>query len=123
MLGIARGTSWMGQYYAGADAEAQIEAKRAGILAQIDSMQTFAVGTPNVPYDMTANIHRGEMIIPRTFSEGIRNGDTLVGDTSALLAELKEQNRILRQQYAILTEQRDIQNESLVKLENIEAVS
>lgn len=39
---------------------------------------SFAVGTPQVPSDMTANVHRGEMIIPATFSEGIRRGDLTV---------------------------------------------
>jgi len=107
----------------GYSAEQMAEINR---LTSAKTMLGFAVGTPNVPYDMTANIHRGEMIIPQTFSEGIRSGNTLVGDTSAIkevVMELKEQNRILREQNRILTEQRDIQNESLIKLENIEAVA
>lgn len=36
---------------------------------------SFAVGTDFVPSDMTANIHKGEMIIPATFAESIRGGD------------------------------------------------
>jgi hypothetical protein len=35
----------------------------------------FDSGTPYVPYDMTANIHKGEGIIPATFMDGIRSGD------------------------------------------------
>lgn len=37
--------------------------------------QGFAVGTPNVPYDMTAQIHKGETIIPATFADSIRRGE------------------------------------------------
>jgi hypothetical protein len=53
----------------------------AGIIAAAGAIQiatiasqSFAVGTPNVPYDMNANIHKGEMIIPSTFSDAIRSG-------------------------------------------------
>jgi hypothetical protein len=35
----------------------------------------FAVGTPSVPYDMDATVHKGEMIVPRTFSDAIRSGE------------------------------------------------
>lgn len=34
---------------------------------------SLAVGTFEVPQDMAANIHRGEMVVPRTFAEGIRS--------------------------------------------------
>ena len=36
--------------------------------------QSFAVGTGNVPSDTVANVHRGEIIVPSTFSEAIRSG-------------------------------------------------
>jgi tape measure domain-containing protein len=40
----------------------------------------FDVGTPYVPEDMAAMIHRGEGIVPRSFNEGIQAGDyALVG--------------------------------------------
>lgn len=41
--------------------------------------QKFAVGTPEVPRDMVAQIHKGETIIPATFAEGIRRGDLTLG--------------------------------------------
>lgn len=42
--------------------------------------QSFAVGSPNIPKDMMANVHRGETIIPETFADAIRAGDlTLSG--------------------------------------------
>jgi hypothetical protein len=40
---------------------------------------SFDVGTPSVPRDMVAQIHQGEMIIPKTFAEGIRKGDVPLG--------------------------------------------
>lgn len=40
----------------------------------------FAVGTPKIPRDMIANVHKDEMIVPETFSDAIRSGDlTLSG--------------------------------------------
>lgn len=40
---------------------------------------SFDVGTPSVPRDMVAKIHQGEMIIPKTFAEGIRKGEVPLG--------------------------------------------
>lgn len=37
--------------------------------------QGFAVGTPNVPYDMNTTVHEGEGVIPKTFMQGIRSGE------------------------------------------------
>ena len=43
----------------------------------------FDVGTPEIPNDMPAIVHKGETIVPRTFAEGIRRGDlALVGGKS-----------------------------------------
>jgi len=55
-------------------AVAQSAAQVAGIQAQ-----SFAVGTTNIPQDQLANVHAGEMIIPKTFAQGIRAGDVNLG--------------------------------------------
>ncbi len=47
----------------------------------------FAVGTPNITQDMVATVHKGEMIVPETFAEGIRKGDVLLGNTENLFEE------------------------------------
>lgn len=40
----------------------------------------FDVGTPYVPSDQLAMVHKGETIVPRTFADGIRSGElALVG--------------------------------------------
>lgn len=49
------------------------------------ALPSFAVGTPNVPYDMLANIHKGEMIVPATYNQGIQRGDVMMGDTSGIV--------------------------------------
>lgn len=44
----------------------------------------FDVGTTNITQDHAAIVHQGEAIIPRTFAEGIRNGEmSLVGGKSS----------------------------------------
>ncbi|WP_428042795.1 hypothetical protein [Candidatus Avelusimicrobium fimicolum] len=49
----------------------------------------FAVGTPNIPQDMVATVHRGEMVVPKTFAEGLRDGDLMLGNTENLFNETK----------------------------------
>lgn len=50
-----------------------LEALKARVLNSYD------VGTPSVPTDQLAMVHQGEMIIPKTFAEGIRQGDVVLG--------------------------------------------
>ena len=49
---------------------------------------SYAVGTTNVPYNMKANIHKGEAIIPKNFSDGLRSGDLMIGSNKDLRNEL-----------------------------------
>jgi hypothetical protein len=42
----------------------------------------FAAGTPYVPGDMSAYIHKGEIIVPKTFADGLRSGDLSLGSTT-----------------------------------------
>lgn len=46
-------------------------------------INSFDVGTPYVPSDQLAQIHQGEMIVPKTFADGIRNGDVNLGNASS----------------------------------------
>ena len=96
----------------------------ASLFDQIDpNFQSFAVGTPSVPYDMMANIHQGEMIVPKTFNEGVQSGSISIGNNDALVAELRIQNAKLNDIITVLRDTRDISNSSLVSLQTIEAVS
>lgn len=65
-------------------AAAAAPAAIAGSLAMTKafSLPSFDVGTPSVPRDMVAQIHQGEMIIPKTFAEGIRKGEVPLGGAS-----------------------------------------
>lgn len=49
---------------------------------ELKSLRGYAVGATNIPYDQIAQIHQGEMIIPKTFSEGLRAGDLTLGATT-----------------------------------------
>ncbi len=61
----------------------------------------FATGTPSVPYDMRADIHQGEIIVPKTFSDGLRSGDLVLGgestnkDNAILQKEVSEMKQIM----------------------------
>jgi hypothetical protein len=43
------------------------------------SLPSFDVGTTSVPRDMVAQIHKGEMIVPANFADGLRRGDVALG--------------------------------------------
>lgn len=51
----------------------------AAAFAAVMATSSFAVGSPNIPGDMSATVHKGEIIVPRTFSDGIRSGDITIG--------------------------------------------
>lgn len=54
-----------------------------GLWGGIRKLFKFDTGTSYVPYDMTAVVHQGEGVIPRTFNDGIRAGDyALIGRSS-----------------------------------------
>lgn len=49
-----------------------------------DKFGWWDVGSTNIPKDQFGMVHQGEAIIPKTFAEGIRNGDmSLVGGKSS----------------------------------------
>jgi|GEM_PF-6873007 len=51
--------------------------------AALIAATSFDVGTPEVPQDMLAQIHEGEIIVPKNFADGIRGGDlALTGGSS-----------------------------------------
>lgn len=52
----------------------------ASVMAVIPQA-SLDVGTANVPSDMLANIHAGEMVIPKSFSDSIRSGDIAFGSS------------------------------------------
>lgn len=63
---------------------AAIIAAQGAIQIATIARQSFAQGTPEIPQDQLANVHKGEMIIPQSFAESIRKGDlSLSGGTSS----------------------------------------
>lgn len=58
----------------GAAAAAAVIAYGAEQLGTVKS-NSFAVGTPEIPSDQLAQVHKGEMIVPATFSDAIRSGE------------------------------------------------
>ncbi|WBC28532.1 tail length tape measure protein [Thiohalocapsa phage LS06-2018-MD03] len=91
--------------------------------ADSQNLPSFDVGTPYVPKDTMAYIHKGEAVVTETMNQGIRNGSVVMGDQSGVVSQLQSQNALL---YDIITELKDsneIQNESLVQLEEIVKVS
>jgi hypothetical protein len=47
----------------------------------VEAFGSFAVGADNIPHDMVANIHKGEMIIPAGPAESLRNSFSIGGGT------------------------------------------
>ena len=63
---------WLLAPPAAAAAFGAVEAFGSGIAS-------FAVGSYSIPSDMPANVHAGEMIIPKTFADSIRSGEATLG--------------------------------------------
>lgn len=78
---------------------------KGGFTGMLGKLAGFDVGTPYVPRDMIAQIHEGEMIIPKTFAQGLRDGDVPVGGNrsaslvlgSDIIRALKTEGRALVQ--------------------------
>lgn len=62
----------------------KIGGKLASFVAGNNVEGSFAVGTNSVPRDMIAQIHRGEMIIPRKQSELLRKSGVNIGNVTSL---------------------------------------
>jgi len=84
---------------------------------------SFANGSTNIPFDMSARIHQGEIIVPETFSNGLRNGDLTMGNQSEVVELLNGILSKLEEQRTIQDDSKDIQDASLEKLEKIEEAS
>jgi len=54
---------------------------------------SFAVGTDYVPHDMTANIHKGERIVPAAYNRADSTNAELLSELRALRVELSAQGR------------------------------
>lgn len=58
----------------------------------------YAVGTPYLERDQLLYAHQGEIITPRTFSDGIRNGDLVMGDNNKVVAAIVDLTELTKKQ-------------------------
>ena len=67
----------------------------AGLHPTTTSIRGFAIGTNYVPYDMTANIHQGERIIPAADNRELlaRLAEPKANSTDTEIVQLREENR------------------------------
>lgn len=63
-------------------AAAAAPAEIAGSISMTKALASFDVGTPRVPRDMVAQIHKDEMIVPASMSDAIRKGEMSLGGGS-----------------------------------------
>ncbi len=74
---------------------------------------------------MLSQIHQGEMIVPKTFNDGLQSGNITIGqnNTDLLVRELNNFNQKQNAIITILQESQNIQNINLQKLTLIEAAN
>lgn len=131
---------WQNQVSSGAIAAADLERAIKAAAAGILGTNSFAVGTPYVERDMFAKIHQGEIITPKNFSDGLRNGDLVMGQTANMVNAINNMGALLSQNVANLENKLnaiisitgtqvnklddiyDVSNGSLVSLQNIEGI-
>ena len=56
-------------------------AQIAAIMAE--PLPSYAVGATEIDRDQIAQLHQGELVVPKTFAEGIRDGDISIGGSSS----------------------------------------
>ena len=87
-------------------------------------LPSYDVGTSYIPKDQIANVHKGEMIIPRNFADSIRSGQLNLGanninyntDISSLKSELRLINDKLGKVIAIQDRQLTTQRATLAEV-------
>lgn len=52
-------------------------------------INSYDVGSTYIEYDQLAHIHEGEVLMPKNFSDGVRDGNLVVGDNSSIVKEIK----------------------------------
>jgi len=60
----------------------------ATVKASKPTPPSFAVGAWEIPSDMNANIHKGEMILPQPFADSVRSGEASLGGSSGVHIEI-----------------------------------
>ncbi|KLD95808.1 hypothetical protein [Aliarcobacter butzleri] len=65
------------------------EIKKQALLNKQLKLNSYAVGSTSIEYDQIAQIHKGEVIVPKNFSDGIREGNLMLGDNSSIVKEIK----------------------------------
>ncbi|MFX4251987.1 hypothetical protein ACOL21_03975 [Aliarcobacter butzleri] len=63
--------------------------KKQALLNKQLKLNSYAVGSTSIEYDQIAQIHKGEVIVPKNFSDGIREGNLMLGDNSSIIKEIK----------------------------------
>ncbi len=63
--------------------------KKQALLNKQLKLNSYAVGSTSIEYDQIAQIHKGEVIVPKNFSDGIREGNLMLGDNSSIVKEIK----------------------------------
>lgn len=89
-----------------------------------NNLPAFAQGTQNVPYDMVAQIHKGEAIVPKPQAEAWRNGRAQFGmNADGIITAINNLGSRMASVEKVLNDSRDIQSGCLETLQLIEEVS
>lgn len=95
--GIPMNRPWNADVDAARAYSSLVEQYRAAAIAKAqgvyDSIPQFAVGTNEVPYDMTARIHRGEEIKPKVYVEADKVARE---ETNKLLRDMKKELTLIK---------------------------
>ena len=69
----------------GAAMSAMAAATGAAQIAAItaEPLPSYAVGAVDIDRDQIAQLHQGELVVPKTFAEGIRDGDISIGGSES----------------------------------------
>ncbi|WP_323665230.1 tape measure protein [Aliarcobacter butzleri] len=74
--------------------EANYYANLVNNLTKEKALNSYAVGSARIEYDQIAQLHQGEIVAPKTFSDGIRNGELVMGDNNKVVEAINSLKNI-----------------------------
>lgn len=80
--------------------------------SKIKSLNSFATGSPRIEYDQLAHLHKDEIVAPKTFADGMRDGDLIMGNNNKVVEAIDSLKKITIKQAQEIQKMREALEEA-----------